>query len=194
MNAIEWTTAVAKELGDGWTAAEYGDQSYCRPMAYLNGPDGMQLFVGIGGYRKEGRVEITWSIDRELTTHASYGQDTRKEITVAESKTAKRAAGDITRRLLAELPGLLAELRKRKVDADDAEATRDRQITKLVNILGGQSLNDSDRYYRRPEVSFGSWESGGKVQVNSNSCELTLRLPWDQMISMAFAIAEIRGT
>lgn len=189
--AITWAKEVAAELGEDWSATP-GHWSNGED-AHLTGPDGQKLHVRMGGYQLAGRVAIAWSIERELTKHERYQESSNKSITVSDEKTATAAAKDITRRLLPGLADMVASLAARKQDSDDTAARLDRFMDKIAGLLNGEVRRDRwDRDSHKPEVSFGSYDHGGKVKsYYDDTVEITVRLPWAQGCMVAEAIGTV---
>lgn len=195
-NALAWVQAVSAELGAQWRAEASGiDEWNGRPnpeRAYLNGADGVRLQVVGNGWRNEGRVSIRWDIAAELTEHARYGEDPHREITVSQEKTAKQAAGDIRRRLLPGLTAMIATLRASKHRKDAEAADRDGYYAAVSALLGG-GVRDAFGRSSRPDVSFGSYDNGGELELfHDGTVQIKVRLPRERAELVVQAIAAAR--
>lgn len=193
IDAEKWAAPVAAELGADWLSRPYRniDGERVEGLAYLDGPAGQRLHVHVGGYRNEGRVTISWSIDPELKEPSGTAEDDRKSIRVSDQRPAAGAAKEIERRLLPGLLEFVVSLRERRLARDEQKARHRALLAELAELVGGRV---TDYARSAPEVDFGHrFEFGGTILLsNDRTVAFDICLPTALALRVAKLIGELR--
>lgn len=151
IRGMDKTKAIAAALGEGWTASrpepQEGDPVWMYPPL-LHGPAGLQLRVRFGGYRREGRIEISGDLDHELRPHLRYNER-EPSITVADGRSPEQIAREITRRLLSACQEQHERTMAAKAAADEYERNREAYLAEVLTFLqphGSRLNNDRERH------------------------------------------------
>jgi hypothetical protein len=188
MKVRDIATAVAAELGDGWTASNgtWEDGS----DAYLNGPD-VRVYVHMSrSYATRGRMVISGALAPEQQ-HVFVRTDGRRpEITASPTKAPRLIAGDIRRRLLPDLRTLVDKLNARVYERQAAALVRDARVKALAdNIPGARVSGDDPR-----RVDFGTLSNGGHlVQESDGDVRFEFRLPLGKAPQLAEFLGYLMG-
>ncbi|HVV11595.1 hypothetical protein [Amycolatopsis sp.] len=134
-DALAVARGVAMDLGDGWEA-QPGYWSNGED-ARITGPNGAGLHLRlVDAWKASGeRLEISGSLDRELSDRLPYNEKSSFKITVTPDKAPARIAGDIRRRLLPDYLPTLAFARARKAEHDRAEQEKGERLDGLAANL-----------------------------------------------------------
>jgi hypothetical protein len=134
MNVRALATAVAVELGEGWSAT---DGWWGTGDAKLLGPAGAVLHLMVARSRA-GRIAVSGVFDRRQHDRIRYEEEGQAgEITVAADSTPEKIASHIQRRLLPEYLALLAVVTQRIAHADAVTAEKAAVVTRLARLLPG---------------------------------------------------------
>lgn len=167
MNSLDLASALAHEMGDGWTARK----------TVVAGPECEEITVSI----KSDRVTLTGFTPDGMKGHEPHG--TRPQvITVAATKTAKVIAREIERRLLPEYRVTLAATKARKAERDAADAVTAGVMQRLSDELGFRAKAEGDSRI----LARGPGLAKIKVRVNSEDTEVELQwIPHDLAVDIA---------
>jgi hypothetical protein len=186
MAVLDIASAVGKYLGDGWTAQKNPRwEGSSNPPAYLNGPDGVRLFVTMGrSFQTRNRLEISGALD-DLYEHTHYDEHSPK-ITVAPHRPPEQIAREIQRRLLPGLRELLTALRERKAAHDAANRRDDDLMSVLASIFPGSRTGSHEprRIFLYGDTVHGDIRVNGETQFN-------IRVPSQYAAEVAAVVADI---
>ena len=147
LEMLERAMAIARELGDGWTAVEHGnDRTAC-----LVGP-GSWMWLSVRHNRYKGRLEVAPCPWKAGISGVSFDGEI-PIITVAAEREDAAVARDIRRRLLADAERFMAEAYLRARMKEDSIATTQRTVAQLVELSRGGLSAPSTGDPRATDVS-----------------------------------------
>ncbi|WP_033293142.1 hypothetical protein [Amycolatopsis jejuensis] len=183
----QMASAIAHELGDGWASAPgYHVNNH---DAFVVGPAGERLHLRLDGRHTshKGRLVVRGAFDTGLMWFQP-DPGARYVITVAPTSSARRTAHEITRRLLPDYRPALREACRRHAAAKELRERRDKLMTQLARLLGGEVAE----YGGIPFVTF-SGASGIARIHDDETIELSVRLPDAQALLAARQFGTLAG-
>lgn len=192
-NFTELFRTIADELGDGWSAKE-GHWPNGQD-ALLFGPQGEEIHVTAGGWRKQDDGRFAFAADlykyRDYLRHEDRLGGCKREISVSQSKTAKKIAAEVERRLLPTYREVLERGKEAKRKSDERKSAQAVFTRNLADEVGVTPTG------RDGHIEFGQWQAGvnGKVDVPTGDfhVDFTVRVPHTKALEFARILGEFRS-
>jgi hypothetical protein len=198
MRAI--ATAVAKEMGDGWTI-EAKKRDYAH-YSEMTGPLGER--IGFASNRTKNMIHVSGSFnDRDAHGHVFWSVPRGKaspEINVSMTKTVQQIAADIRRRLLPAYSELFKDNLQKWQQTAAHRATTHNNANEIANALGTVIPTDTGRSNNPDTIEISLYnvprlpEASGRISVYADQVTFQrLCVSADECVAIIDLIATMRA-